>query len=139
VTLKEAALDGMLTGRQFLELVGALWGMSRRAAHTRAEEVLGLFELPEVAELRLSVYPTAIRRRLDLAASLVRAPEVLLLDEPTTGLGSGSRYALWDEIRRLRAEGSTVFLTTRHAEEARAVADRMVDTRQTQIESEEAA
>lgn len=125
VTLKEAALDGMLTGRQYLEIVGALWALPRRAAHDRAEELLGLLELAEVAELRLSVYPAAARRRLDVAASLVRAPEVLFLDEPSAGLARPSRNALWDEIRRLRAGGTTVFLTTRHAEEAQAVADRV--------------
>jgi ABC-2 type transport system ATP-binding protein len=78
-----------------------------------------------------------MRRRLDLAASLVRAPEVLLLDEPTIGLGPDSRHAVWDEIRRLRGDGTTVLLATGHAEEARAVADRMHLTPQTGIDSEQ--
>lgn len=134
VTLKEAALDGMLTGRRYLAMMGALWGLSRRAAQARADELLGLLELAEVAELRLSVYPAGARHRLDLAASLVRAPEVLLLDEPSAGLGLHGRHALWDELRRLRSEGTTVFLTTRHAEEARAVADRLAVPRGRGIE-----
>jgi ABC-2 type transport system ATP-binding protein len=125
VTLADAALDAMSTGRRYLELMGALSGLSRRAAHARADELLHLLRLAEVVELRLSVYPRAVRRRLDLAAALVRAPEVLVLDEPTAGLGSDSRLAVWGELWRLRAGGTTVFLATADAEEARAAADRL--------------
>jgi ABC-type multidrug transport system ATPase subunit len=126
VTLREAARHGMQSGREFLVLVGSLWGLSFEAARARADELLELLELTGAAELRLSVCPTPLRRRLDLAASLVRAPEVLFLDAPATGLGPGGRHALWDEVRHLRAGGATVFMTTRSLEEAEAVADRLV-------------
>jgi ABC-2 type transport system ATP-binding protein len=126
VTLREAARNGMHSGREFLVVVGSLWGLSFEEARARADELLALLQLTEAAELRLSVCPTPLRRRFDLAASLVRAPEVLFLDAPTTGLGLANRHALWDEVRRLRAGGTTVFMTTRNPEEAEAVADRMV-------------
>jgi ABC-2 type transport system ATP-binding protein len=112
VTLAEAALDAMATGRRHLEVVGALWGLSRRAASDRADELLQLFQLTEVADLRRSVYPRGLGRRLDLAAALVGSPQVLVLDEPTAGLGADARRQVWEELWRLRAGGTTVFLAT---------------------------
>ena len=125
VTLQEAALDELLTGREFLTLVASLWGLSRRAARARADELLELFDLAAAGGRRVGTYSGGMQRRLDLAAALVRRPEVLFLDEPTTGLDPQSRRALWDEIRRLRSEGTTVFLTTQYLEEAEALADRL--------------
>jgi ABC-2 type transport system ATP-binding protein len=125
VTLQEAALDELLTGREFLTLVASLWGLSRRAAHARGDELLELFDLTAAAGRRIGTSSGGMQRRLDLAAALVRRPEVLFLDEPTTGLDPQSRRALWDEIRRLRGEGTTVFLTTQYLEEADALADRL--------------
>jgi len=125
VTLQEAALDELLTGREFLTLVASLWGLPRREAKARAGELLELFDLTAAAGRRIGTYSGGMQRRLDLAAALVRRPEVLFLDEPTTGLDPQSRRALWDEIRRLRAEGTTVFLTTQYLEEAEALADRL--------------
>jgi daunorubicin resistance ABC transporter ATP-binding subunit len=125
VTLQEAALDELLTGQEFLTLVASLWGLSRRAARSRAGELLELFDLAPAAGRRIGTYSGGMQRRLDLAAALVRRPEVLFLDEPTTGLDPQSRRALWDEIRRLRSEGTTVFLTTQYLEEAEALADRL--------------
>ncbi len=125
VTLQEAALDELLTGREFLTLVASLWGMSPKAARARADELLDLFDLAPAAGRRVGTYSGGMQRRLDLAAALVRRPEVLFLDEPTTGLDPQSRRALWDEIRRLRGEGTTVFLTTQYLEEAEALADRL--------------
>jgi daunorubicin resistance ABC transporter ATP-binding subunit len=125
VTLQEAALDELLTGREFLTLVASLWGMPRTAARARADELLELFDLAAAAGRRVGTYSGGMQRRLDLAAALVRRPEVLFLDEPTTGLDPQSRRALWDEIRRLRGEGTTVFLTTQYLEEAEALADRL--------------
>ncbi len=125
VTLQEAALDELLTGREFLTLVASLWGLRRQAARARADELLELFDLAAAAGRRVGTYSGGMQRRLDLAAALVRRPEVLFLDEPTTGLDPQSRRALWDEIRRLRGEGTTVFLTTQYLEEAEALADRL--------------
>jgi ABC-type multidrug transport system ATPase subunit len=125
VTLQEAALDELLTGREFLTLVASLWGLPRREARARAGELLELFDLTAAAGRRVGTYSGGMQRRLDLAAALVRRPEVLFLDEPTTGLDPQSRRALWDEIRRLRSEGTTVFLTTQYLEEAEALADRL--------------
>ncbi|MGH9003375.1 MAG: ABC transporter ATP-binding protein, partial [Acidimicrobiia bacterium] len=125
VTLQEAALDELLTGREFLTLVASLWGMRHKAARARAGELLELFDLTPAAGRRIGTYSGGMQRRLDLAAALVRRPEVLFLDEPTTGLDPQSRRALWDEIRRLRGEGTTVFLTTQYLEEADQLADRV--------------
>jgi daunorubicin resistance ABC transporter ATP-binding subunit len=125
VTLQEAALDELLTGREFLTLVASLWGMPRKTARARADELLELFDLGAAGGRRVGTYSGGMQRRLDLAAALVRRPEVLFLDEPTTGLDPQSRRALWDEIRRLRGEGTTVFLTTQYLEEAEALADRL--------------
>jgi len=125
VTLQDAAIDDALTGRQFLTLVASLMGFPRRVARERADELLELFGLVEAAGKRIGAYSGGMQRRIDLAAALVRRPEILFLDEPTTGLDPQSRRTVWDEIRRLRSEGTTVFLTTQYIEEADALADRI--------------
>ncbi|GAB91581.1 ABC transporter ATP-binding protein [Gordonia rhizosphera] len=126
VTLQEAALDDVLTGREVLVMVGRLVGMSGRRARVRADELLERFGLEQVAHRQVGTYSGGTRRRLDIAASLVRVPQILFLDEPTTGLDPQSRRALWDEILRLRScHGMTVLLTTQYLEEAQALADRI--------------
>lgn len=126
VTLQEAAIDDVLTGREFLVLVGRFWGMRGRAARARSDDLLMLFGLSGAAGKQVRTYSGGMRRRLDIAASLVRLPRVLFLDEPTTGLDPQNRRALWSEIMRLRAEhGMTVLLTTQYLEEAEALADRI--------------
>ncbi len=125
VALQEAALDPLMTGRELLALQGALHGLKRGEAQLRGTELLGRVELEEAADRRLATYSGGMRRRLDLALALVPRPVVLFLDEPTTGLDPASRAALWREVRRLNAEGTTVFLTTQYLEEAEVLADRV--------------
>jgi ABC-2 type transport system ATP-binding protein len=119
-----AAIDENLTGLENLVMVGRLYGMSRAVAKTRAQELLERFELDEAAERPAKTYSGGMRRRLDLAAALVAKPQVLFLDEPTTGLDPRSRLALWRTIEELVAEGTTVLLTTQYLDEA----DRLADT-----------
>lgn len=113
-----AAVDEFLTGRENLEMVGRLYQLSATAAKTRATELLIQFNLQDAANRPLKTYSGGMRRRLDLAASLVIKPKVLFLDEPTTGLDPRSRFALWNVIRDLVAGGTTVLLTTQYLEEA---------------------
>lgn len=120
-----AAVDDHLTGRENLVWFGRLNGLSRPAAEGRADELLERFGLTDAACNRSKTYSGGMRRRLDLAASLVVRPEVLALDEPTTGLDPRSRRALWDVVRGLRADGVTVLLTTQYLEEADELADRI--------------
>jgi ABC-2 type transport system ATP-binding protein len=119
-------LDGLLTGRQNLVLVGELSDMGRAASRTRATELLALFELTDAADRVLKGYSGGMRRRLDLAASLMTRPPVLFLDEPTTGLDPTSRQRVWDAIRELLREGVTVLLTTQYLDEADALAHQIV-------------
>jgi daunorubicin resistance ABC transporter ATP-binding subunit len=123
---QHASVDGDLTGRHNLRLVGRLVGMSRRAAAERATALLAEFDLTDAADRPVKTYSGGLRRRLDLAASLVNRPRVVFLDEPTTGLDPVARGALWDRVRALVAEGSTVLLTTQYLEEADALADEIV-------------
>jgi ABC-2 type transport system ATP-binding protein len=123
---QDATLDRLLTGRQNLVLVGELSGMGRRLARARARELLGQFELTGAADRVVNGYSGGMRRRLDVAASLMARPPVLFLDEPTTGLDPASRQRVWEAVRRLLAEGVTVLLTTQYLEEADALADRIV-------------
>ncbi len=123
LTGQSAAVDGMLTGAENLRMIGRLGGLSRRAARERATELLGRFGLADAGRKRASKYSGGMRRRLDLALSLVVPRPVLFLDEPTTGLDTRSRQELWDVIRSLRADGTTVFLTTQYLEEADQLAD----------------
>ena len=110
VAAQDATLDGLLTGRQNLVLVGELSDMGRAASRTRATELLAQFELTDAADRVLKGYSGGMRRRLDLAASLMTRPPVLFLDEPTTGLDPTSRQRVWDAIRELLADGVTVLL-----------------------------
>ncbi|MFF3485296.1 ATP-binding cassette domain-containing protein [Streptomyces sp. NPDC002701] len=118
-----ASVDGQLSGRDNIVLIARLLGAGRRAARTRADELLELFRLTDVAERRASGYSGGLRRRLDLAVSLVGAPEVLFLDEPTTGLDPSSRLNLWEIVEGLVEQGTTVLLTTQYLEEADRLAD----------------
>jgi ABC-2 type transport system ATP-binding protein len=123
---QDATLDRLLTGRQNLVLVGELSGLSRQRARARATQLLEQFELTSAADRVVNGYSGGMRRRLDVAASLVARPPVLFLDEPTTGLDPASRQRVWDAVRQLLAEGVTVLLTTQYLEEADALADRIV-------------
>ncbi|WP_432926944.1 ATP-binding cassette domain-containing protein [Microbispora sp. CA-135349] len=122
---QHAAVDELLTGRRNLELFGRLYHLPRRTARSRAEELLERFGLAEAAGRPVRTYSGGMRRRLDLAASLIVSPPVLFMDEPTTGLDPRSRLALWDELRRLVAEGTTLLLTTQYLDEADHLADRI--------------
>jgi ABC-2 type transport system ATP-binding protein len=126
VAAQDATLDGQLTGRQNLVLVGELSDMKRAAARARATELLALFELSDAADRVLKGYSGGMRRRLDLAASLMTRPPVLFLDEPTTGLDPTSRQRVWFAIEELLREGVTVLLTTQYLDEADALADQIV-------------
>lgn len=121
VTGQYASVDGDLTGRQNLRLFARLHRL--RDASARVEELLGRFGLAEAADRPAATLSGGMRRRLDLAASLVRRPEVLFLDEPTTGLDPASRNQIWDAVRALKEEGTTVLLTTQYLEEADRLAD----------------
>ncbi|MFA7762331.1 ABC transporter ATP-binding protein [Streptomyces sp. NRRL S-448] len=120
-----AAVDELLTGTETLRMMGRLAGLSPRAARTRADELLDRFGLTEAAGRTAKTYSGGMRRRLDLAASLVSRPEVIFLDEPTNGLDPRSRQDLWELVRELRADGTTVLLTTQYLEEADRLADRV--------------
>ena len=125
VALQEAALDLLMTGRELLELQATLHGIAPREVGPRSAALIERVGLSRAAERRVAVYSGGMRRRLDLAMALIHAPEVLFLDEPTTGLDPVSRITLWEEVRRLRDEGTTVFLTTQYLEEADQLADRV--------------
>ena len=126
VAAQDATLDGALTGRQNLALIGELSRMGRSASRARAAELLERFELTFAADRVSKGYSGGMRRRLDLAASLMTRPPVLFLDEPTTGLDPTSRQRVWDVIRELVGEGVTVLLTTQYLEEADTLADQIV-------------
>jgi daunorubicin resistance ABC transporter ATP-binding subunit len=125
-TAQDATLDETLTGRQNLVMVGELSRMRGRDARARAEELLGTFDLSEAGGRVLKGYSGGMRRRLDLAASLMTRPPVLFLDEPTTGLDPTSRHRVWSVIRGLVDDGATVLLTTQYLDEADHLADRIV-------------
>jgi oleandomycin transport system ATP-binding protein len=126
LTGQYAALDQNLKGQENLYLVGRLLGLSGRDARRRAAELLERFDLAGAARRAVKTYSGGMRRRLDLAASLIGAPRVLYLDEPTTGLDPTSRLELWDVVRRLVADGTTVLLTTQNLDEADHLADVVV-------------
>ncbi len=125
VALQEAGLDNRQTGRELLVLQGRLFDLSAGEAGERAEELLELVELTEAADRSIKGYSGGMKRRLDLASALVHRPEVLFLDEPTTGLDPASRLTVWDEVRRINERGTTVFLTTQYLEEADQLCDRL--------------
>jgi ABC-2 type transport system ATP-binding protein len=119
------AIDELLTGRETLHMLGRLLDLGRREARVRADELLARFDLTDAGDRRVSTYSGGMRRRLDLAASLVVSPSVLFLDEPTTGLDPRSRLDVWAAVRELAAGGTTVLLTTQYLEEADSLADRI--------------
>jgi ABC-2 type transport system ATP-binding protein len=121
-----ATVDELLSGRRNLELIGRLSHLGAARARSRAQELLARFDLLDAAERVTRTYSGGMRRRLDLAAALVAEPEVLFLDEPTTGLDPRSRNDLWDVIREQVAAGATVVLTTQYLEEADRLADHVV-------------
>jgi ABC-2 type transport system ATP-binding protein len=120
-----AAVDENLTGLENLTMVGRLYGSSRAQAKARGRELLERFDLSQAGDRVTSTYSGGMRRRLDLAAALVAKPQVLFLDEPTTGLDPRSRISLWETIESLVAEGTTVLLTTQYLDEADRLADRI--------------
>jgi ABC-2 type transport system ATP-binding protein len=119
------AVDELLTGRENLEMVAQLYHFSRADARNRARELLTQFDLTDAANRMVKTYSGGMRRRLDLAASLVTRPPILLLDEPTTGLDPRTRRGMWDAIRELVKDGATLLLTTQYLEEADVLADRI--------------
>ena len=124
--LQAAALDEGQTGRELLALQGRLYGLRRRDIRRRLDEVLDLVAIGEAIDRRIKSYSGGMKRRVDLAAALVHDPEVIFLDEPTTGLDLDSRERVWEEVSRLNRElGKTIFLTTQYLEEADALADRV--------------
>ena len=126
VALQDAALDGKQTGRELLDLQGRLYGLAKVERIRRVGELLELVDIGGAIDDRINTYSGGMKRRLDLAAALVHQPEVLFLDEPTTGLDPTSRAAVWAEVRYLNEQlGMTIFLTTQYLEEADALADRV--------------
>ena len=125
LTGQYATLDEVQTGEENLRMMGRLSGLSGPAARARAADLLVRFDLADAARRRVGAYSGGMRRRLDLAASLVGRPEVIFLDEPTTGLDLRSRQAMWDVVADLVGAGVTVFLTTQYLEEADVLADRI--------------
>ena len=124
--LQDAALDPKQTGREILRLQGRLYGLSRRDVDTRFDELSSLVDIGDAIDRFVGTYSGGMRRRLDLAASLIHNPEILFLDEPTTGLDPISRARVWEEVRRINREMDvTIFLTTQYLEEADALADRV--------------
>jgi ABC-2 type transport system ATP-binding protein len=126
LTGQSAAVDEMLTGRENLIMMGRLYRLTRQSAKERAEELLVQFDLTDAADRPLKTYSGGMRRRLDLAVSLIATPPVIFLDEPTTGLDPRSRQAMWDVIKQLLAAGTTILLTTQYLEEADQLADNIV-------------
>ena len=123
---QSAAVDEILTGRENLVMVGRLYHMSRGDARKRAQELLDQFALNDAADRPVKTYSGGMRRRLDLAASIVARPAILFLDEPTTGLDPRTRIVMWDTIRSLVSDGTTLLLTTQYLEEADELADQIV-------------
>lgn len=123
VALQEAGLDPRQTGRELLEMHAQLFGL--RSPKERARELLELVDLGDAADRVIKGYSGGMERRLDLAAALVHEPEILFLDEPTTGLDPASRLTVWAELRRINGEGTTIFLTTQYLEEADQLCDRL--------------
>jgi ABC-2 type transport system ATP-binding protein len=123
VALQEAALDPLMTGRELIRLQAILHGLPRAEGRRRADDLLERVDLTAAADRRVGSYSGGMQRRLDLAAALVHRPRVLFLDEPTTGLDPVSRKTIWEEVRELNDDGTTVFLTTQYLEEADRLAD----------------
>jgi ABC-2 type transport system ATP-binding protein len=125
LTGQYAAVDEYLSGRENLVMMGKLYRLSAANSKTRAEELLAQFDLLDAADRSVKTYSGGMRRRLDLAASLIATPPIIYLDEPTTGLDPRSRLAMWDVIRDLMKSGATILLTTQYLEEADQLADKI--------------
>ena len=125
VALQDAAIDPLMTGDELLRLQAVLYGLPKTQHRSKAGELLERVGLTAAGDRRVGTYSGGMRRRLDLALSLIHEPSVLFLDEPTTGLDPMSRISLWEEIRRLNHEGTTVLLTTQYLEEADHLAQRI--------------
>ncbi|NUL43758.1 ATP-binding cassette domain-containing protein [Cellulosimicrobium funkei] len=126
LTGQYAAVDEALSGMENLDMMGQLFGLSRSAARRRGGLLLEQFGLTASKSATVSTYSGGMRRKLDIAVSLIAEPELIFLDEPTTGLDTRSRQALWDEIHRLADRGTSVFLTTQYLDEAEALADQIL-------------
>lgn len=125
LTGQYAAVDEYLSGRENLEMMGQLYHLTKAQSKERAQELLEQFDLVDAAERNAKTYSGGMRRRLDLAISLVATPPILFLDEPTTGLDPRSRIAMWNVIEKLMQEGTTILLTTQYLEEADQLADKI--------------
>ena len=126
VALQDAALDNKQTGRELLKLQGLLYGLGRRETDRRIDELSDLVDIGDAMKRMVGTYSGGMKRRLDLAAALIHHPEVLFLDEPTTGLDPISRSRIWEEVREINSSmGVTIFLTTQYLEEADALAERV--------------
>ncbi|MDB5176185.1 MAG: daunorubicin resistance transporter ATPase, antibiotic transport system ATP-binding protein [Candidatus Saccharibacteria bacterium] len=126
LTGQSAAVDELLTGRENMVMMGRLYRLTKQSAKDRAEELLEEFDLLKAANRPAKTYSGGMRRRLDLAVSLIATPPVIFLDEPTTGLDPRSRLAMWDIIKKLMANGTTILLTTQYLEEADQLADQII-------------
>jgi len=126
LTGQATAVDELLTGRENLVMMGQLYRLTAASARGRAQELLEEFDLLDAADRQVKTYSGGMRRRLDLAVSLIAKPPVLFLDEPTTGLDPRSRLAMWEIIKKLLASGTTILLTTQYLDEADQLADRIV-------------
>lgn len=126
LTGQSAAVDEMLTGRENLVMMGRLYHLTRKSAKARANELLEEFDLVDAADRPLKTYSGGMRRRLDLAVSLIATPPIIFLDEPTTGLDPRSRIAMWNIINKLKQDGATILLTTQYLEEADQLADNII-------------
>jgi len=137
VALQDYSIDGKQTGREMLQLQGRLYGLSKADITTRMDDVIGLVDIGTAIDDRVDSYSGGMKRRLDLAMSLIHRPQILFLDEPTTGLDPASRSAVWAEVRRLNDDyGTTIFLTTQYLEEADELADRVGIISDGRIEAE---
>lgn len=125
LTGQYAAVDEYLTGRENLHMMGRLYHLSRRDTRHRTEQLLELFDLVEASNRAVKTYSGGMRRRLDLASSLIATPPIVFLDEPTTGLDPRSRLGMWSVVRKLAQAGATILLTTQYLEEADQLADRI--------------
>jgi len=125
LTAQESAVDGLLTGAENLRMMARLRKLPRSEQRPRTAESLERLDLSEAADRRVATYSGGMRRRLDLAMSLISRPQVIFLDEPTTGLDPRSRAAVWDAVMQLAADGTTILLTTQYLEEADRLADRI--------------
>lgn len=126
LTGQSASIDELLTGRENLIMMGRLYRLTKDSAIARAEELLQEFDLVDAADRPAKTYSGGMRRRLDLAVSLIAAPPIIFLDEPTTGLDPRSRLAMWDIIKKLMKDGTNILLTTQYLEEADQLADKIV-------------